>query len=277
MNWIRIAVGIGRDPSIIAMARGLGVSTPLTTGCCVLVLTEIPTVSRGGDVSGVSDDALEAWAQWPGKRGKFATAFRAYLCTPEGVIKAWEKHNGAAIREADRRAEAMRERRKQRTRDGSVTGNAGVSVTVTPALTGRDETGRTTKQQKQQDSPSPKPAKPEAKYRGFPSSLCDAAHAEWLAKAGAVDYARFRKAFGPLFAIPEDVRPVQYPRNDQLIPAIRLYLSAIKNTPEARFRTVDKCAASLSGVVECLRQWSDPINQLDAVQAFLGVTQRRAA
>lgn len=108
MNWIRIAVRIGRDTDIIGMAKTLGVSTPLTTGCCVLVLCELPEGARDGNIGGVSDEAIEAWAQWPGKRGKFAAAFRAHLCTPEGVVKAWEKHNGSAIRRMEADVERKR-------------------------------------------------------------------------------------------------------------------------------------------------------------------------
>lgn len=282
MNWIRIAVGIMDDPSILQVSEACGVSVPTTTGHVVGVLGKLPTHAKTGDLSGVTDRTIEQWAQWKGKAGRFAAAFRSYLCDAQGVVRSWEKHNGSAIREADRRAAVMRERRAARERDRHVTGNDGGTVTgnARSYVTGRDGTGRTTTTNNSDGNAvasPPKAKKAPAKFPGFRAELCDAAHARWQADAGACDYARFRKAFGPLFAMPEDVRPPQYPRDAELEPAIGLYLAAIKNTPEARFRTIEKCAESLAGIVGCVRKFSDPLAQFDAVQAFLGVQLRRAA
>lgn len=126
MNWICIAVGIMRDPSVIALAEAVGVSVPTTTGHLVGVLTAMPEGAITGDLSAVSDATLEQWAMWRGPKGKFARAFRAQLCTEQGVVRSWEKYNGSAWRKlkADReRKKAERERRRvQRTSDGPSTG-----------------------------------------------------------------------------------------------------------------------------------------------------------
>ncbi len=115
MNWIRIAVGITRDPSIIGLSEAVGVSVPTTTGHVVGVLTSMPEGCPTGDLSGVSDATLEQWGLWRGRRGVFASAFRAHLCDAQGFVRSWEKHNGASLRraqEASDRAKKWREERK---------------------------------------------------------------------------------------------------------------------------------------------------------------------
>lgn len=64
----------------------------------------------------VPDVVLEEWAMWRGKPGVFAAAFRSQLCDDAGTVRAWEKHNGAAIREADRTRERAREWREEKKR-----------------------------------------------------------------------------------------------------------------------------------------------------------------
>lgn len=108
MNWIKVAVGISRDESVLAIADRLGVSVPTTTGYVVLVYTALAEGCVSGNLSNTTDSTIERWAQWNGKRGKFAEAFRAELCTPEGLVRSWEKYNGGALRELER----DRERKK---------------------------------------------------------------------------------------------------------------------------------------------------------------------
>jgi len=127
VNWICVATGIMRDPSIIAMAEALGVSVPATTGHVVGVLTSLPEGSDTGDLSAVTDRTLEQWAMWGGKRGKFAAAFRAQLCDAQGVVRSWDKYNGRALRkmkaDRDRKRETRDRQRVHRTSDGQSTGH----------------------------------------------------------------------------------------------------------------------------------------------------------
>lgn len=147
MNWIRIAVGIMDDPTTHALAEALGVSVPATTGHMVGVLRCLPQHARDGDLSNVPDTTLERWAMWTGKRGRFAAAFRAQLCDAQGVVRSWEKHNGAALREGDRqreKAKRYRERAEAVPRDatrdvpGTVPQPSRPNVTTT--ITERDVT-----------------------------------------------------------------------------------------------------------------------------------------
>jgi len=284
VNWIRIAVGIGRDPSVIALSRALGVSTPLTTGCCVLVFAEIPSVSRGGDLSGVSDDAIEAWAQWPGKRGKFAAAFRSHLCTDEGVVRSWEKHNGAAIRESDKAKDRMRMARERsrntHERSPNVTGT--VRRTFASDVTGRDETVllTTTDSGTADAAPPltlalapvapPKPPKKPAAFPHFPVPLCQQLHGLWVSTFGACDYPRFRKEFGPLFTLAEADRPAEAPTNAELAAALKSYADLAPLGLAARFANVSHAAGCLAAIARTRRELADdPSRRSDAVMRII--------
>lgn len=142
MKWVRVAVNIGSDPSVGGIADALRLQRPTAVGLCVLVFAQLPEHARTGDLSDVSDSTLESWAAWRGKRGAFAKAFREYLCGPDGVVKAWDKHNGAAIREADATRERVRNLRKKP--NGTEDVRRTVGVTGGSDGTGRDVTGRTT-------------------------------------------------------------------------------------------------------------------------------------
>lgn len=116
MNWIRVAQQIGDDPRLDAMAVTCNVWMATVVGCVVCVLTKLPQHAEDGNVSDVSDAMLERWAQWQGKKGQFAAAFRAEMCNDDGIVRAWERYNGSAMREAKRsmdRSKAYREERKR--------------------------------------------------------------------------------------------------------------------------------------------------------------------
>jgi len=113
VNWIRIAVVMKDDVRITRIAEACRVRPAEAIGCIVNVLVELPAQARDGDVSQFPDRLLEQWAMWEGKRGVFAAAFRAHMVDDAGVVRSWEKHNGAAIREADAKKTAAAEWRKK--------------------------------------------------------------------------------------------------------------------------------------------------------------------
>ena len=272
MNWIRIAVGIMDDPSILELSEVVGVSVPTTTGHVVGVLAKLPTHARTGDLSAVSDRAIEQWARWGGKQGKFAAAFRAYLCDTQGVVEAWEKHNGAALREADKARERMQAKRAEW--KASHERSANVPRTDDERSHVRNGTGRNGTTTTTTTVPAAVASRPVAQFPAFSKTQCDAAYAVWLSDVGAVAYARFRKAFGPLFAIPEAERPSKLPRNGELVPTIRLYCAAVSGSPEARFRSVEKCAGSLTQLADALRSSDSSDAALTAAQWVLGSAPR---
>lgn len=113
MNWIRVATKMKGDPRLGAIAAGCKVRVAEAVGLVCCVLMELPDHARDGDVADVPDVIIEQWAMWGGKPGRFAAAFRAELCDETGVVRAWEHHNGAAIREAEAARARMREARKK--------------------------------------------------------------------------------------------------------------------------------------------------------------------
>lgn len=119
MNWIRIATKMKSDPRMGAIAAACKVRVPEAVGLVCCVLMEFPDHARDGDVGAVDDVVVEQWAGWNGKMGTFGAAFRQFLCDESGVVRAWEKHNGAALRKAESDIE-----RKRAMRHGAETARA---------------------------------------------------------------------------------------------------------------------------------------------------------
>lgn len=274
MNWIRIAVGILNDPSIHMVADASGVSVPTTTGHVVGLLTYLPEHCRDGDVSGVSDATLERWAMWTGRRGKFAEAFRRYLCNEQGVVRSWDKHNGAMLREYDRQREKQKKYREEQRKNRDRTTNVPGTVGGTSSGTERNGTERTTKQQQialpVADAPAApalvldaeparpaKATKPEAKYPHFPMELCLEMHTLWVSKFGACDVSRFRGEFGPLFTVAEDQRPEGAPTNAELFAALKSYADLAPMGTGARFANVKHAAGCLAAIAITRRDLAD--------------------
>lgn len=289
MNWIRVSVSVGRDASVGDLARACGVSRVTTTGHWVLVLTAMAEGCVDGDLSRVSDDNLEEWADWRGKRGRFAQSVRRYLCNEQGVMRSWGKYNGSKLREM----EADRERKKAARLTAMAAKKSGRSPAEQTQTSGgrpplrdvtrRDVTNNNNKQQQIADGaatpvgdavksvPTRKRSGP-TKFPGFLAETCNAAYDLWLERAGAVDYAQFRKAFGPAFAKPEADRPPALPRDDELIPIVRLYLAAIRGTSGAKFVRPEACAKAVTQLAVAVRTGDTPERRLMLAQHALGLT-----
>jgi hypothetical protein len=161
VNWIRIARGMKDDPRIFTLAAACKVRPAEAVGLIVNVLVELPDHARDGDLSGVPAGTVEAWARWHGRPGTFDAAFRDSICEG-GKVRSWEKHNGAAIREADRKREAAIEWREKRKRGGSppppnpprsgyVADTPRAPNPERSVITGRDGTGRNEEQRQTHD------------------------------------------------------------------------------------------------------------------------------
>lgn len=117
MNWIRVAVAIGDDPDVHRLAAALDVRMAEAVGLVVGLLARFPEHAPDGNLADVPDSLVERWAGWEGERGTFAPVLRALFLNEHGVWGSWEKHNGAALREAnaarDRAAEYRRRKAEQ--------------------------------------------------------------------------------------------------------------------------------------------------------------------
>lgn len=113
MNWIRVAVAIGDDPDVHLLAAAVGVRVAEAVGLVVGLLTKFPEHAPDGSLAKVPDSLVERWAGWEGDRGAFAVEFRRLFLTEDGVWSAWDKHNGAAMRDAQASRERAAEYRRR--------------------------------------------------------------------------------------------------------------------------------------------------------------------
>lgn len=282
MNWIRIAVKIKNDPRIGALAAACRIRVEHAVGLVTCALTEFPDHARDGDVSTVPDVVLEQWALWGGKVGVFAAAFRAHLCDGAGVVRAWERHNGAAIREADLardRAKRWREERKtndERTAyehrtERRTNGEANALRTHLRDGTGRDVTNNTDLQA----SPDPEVSggaprrrvarqKPPgvAKYPHFGEPYRGQVIDAWK-RLGAVDASRLVRAVGPCFRPPDDPGyvPPQF-----VVMGVVDYCGLVDKGKSAPFASPEDCAKRLLTLARnCERLDAvDPVARVDA-------------
>lgn len=228
MNWIRIARNIGSDVRVGRVARACGVRRSEAVGLIVCVLTHLPDEARDGNLSDFQPSEIDGWAGWEGDSGMFGAAFLAHMCTEDGVVRAWEKHNGAAIRDADKARNRMKRAREERSRlrekayEGPErSANAPPNVRRThdegPERSGlRDGTGRdvlpatdlkaTNSSGAVPAPPVPKPRKARTpkpvKWADWPQSVRQRMYDRWRAKLGDVPYPQWVAALGPMFGAP---------------------------------------------------------------------------
>jgi len=295
MNWIRIAANIGADPKVVLIGNVVGVGTPTAVGHIVLMLTGVGGSVPSGDLSNVPDDCIEVWAQWYGKgkkRGVFAGAVRAYLCNAEGVITAWDKYNGVAIRDNQRNKLRQKEWRERKREGTTVT----PPVTVTSALrnSARYGTVRTTNYNNNNNSlcddasapplpdlfpdqpaaaeitPQPRPKKPKRptvaanKYPGFTPEDRAESHRLWTARVGAVDFGRLVKALGPCWQ-PDDTAAC--------LAVVAKYVVALEGPKFAFGNKVERLADSFGAMLRIVRAQRDgtldPYSALEEAQTLI--------
>lgn len=109
-----------------------------------------------------------------------------------------------------------------------------------------------------------------AAFPHFPVPLCQQWHTLWISRLGAVDYARFRRALGPLFTVPENDRPAGAPSNAELTAALTSYVDLAPSGAGAPFASVEKAAEKLSAIALARRQFADnPDARLSAIERIL--------
>lgn len=116
LNWIRIAVAIGDDPDVHRLAERLNVRVAEAVGMVVLVLARFPEHAPTGNVAQIPASLVERWAGWEGERGAFDREWRGIFLVDD-VWPAWEKHNGAALRDAQAARDRAAEYRRRKAND----------------------------------------------------------------------------------------------------------------------------------------------------------------
>lgn len=119
--WIRVNARLAHDADVQGFALAILPKQPewlAIAATCGLLITLWGAVSderENGDLNGVPDSALERWAGWQGKKGLFATEFRARFIDDLGLLREWQEYQGALIE----RRKADRERKKRGRSTGS--------------------------------------------------------------------------------------------------------------------------------------------------------------
>lgn len=101
MTWIRVSTQIPDDPDIFTLADRLKVRTAEAVGLVVSLLTKFPDHAPDGQLGSLPGPVVERWAGWEGERGAFYNAIIELFVDADGVWPSWEKHNGAAMRDAE--------------------------------------------------------------------------------------------------------------------------------------------------------------------------------
>lgn len=103
MTWIRVEADAGADTKWKLLGKRCGIDADCAFGKVVRLWGRVIDQQEDGDLSTTPDEAIEDWANWRGKPGLFAKAFRD-ICTSHGKIKGWDEFQGALIsrRRADR-------------------------------------------------------------------------------------------------------------------------------------------------------------------------------
>lgn len=99
--WIRVDASAPRDPAIARIAGELGVRAAEALGLCAAVWCAMSEHAVRGDIAEVPDRTLESWAQWEGRRGRFAPIFRK-IFAPAGVVHGWTDRQGALLTRMER-------------------------------------------------------------------------------------------------------------------------------------------------------------------------------
>ena len=116
------------------------------------------------------------------------------------------------------------------------------------------------------NAPRPRTTTATAAYPNFPVTTCQAMYGLWTGTFGAVDYARFRKTFGPLFTLPEPDRR----SDDELLAALKSYADLAPMGDGARFASVTRAAECLSAIATVRRDHADdPSTRTDAIMRII--------
>ena len=104
MTWIRVATNLCESDRVLAVAGGCGISAEACVGFLVRWWGRIAEHRPDGDLTGMTDDALEVWAGWNGMPSVFATQLRK-VYMDKGIVVDWMDEQGklAARAAADRR------------------------------------------------------------------------------------------------------------------------------------------------------------------------------
>lgn len=135
--WIRVNAKLANDPEVIAFALAILPKQPVwlavraTCGLLCALWGTVVDEQEDGNVSTTrNDDVLELWAGWGGKRGVFATEFRARFVDADGTIREWSDYQGKLIERREHDRDRKRRQKAANTPLEPVNDSAGIPQEV---------------------------------------------------------------------------------------------------------------------------------------------------
>lgn len=119
MTWIRWECDTSTGDAVMDLAEALNIEPALAHGLHVGACCGMGRHQPDGHLTEVTDTALEQWALWRGKRGRFAQAFRARCMDERGDLRGWWRQE-ALMKKRDndrKRAKQSRDSRATSRRD----------------------------------------------------------------------------------------------------------------------------------------------------------------
>lgn len=203
MEFVAIDTGIAGDTAPHILATRLRVRLPEAVGYLTLVFAGMALHREDGDLSKVLDSQLEKWACWHGKPGALAVIVREQLCDPQGVVKAWERWNGAMIRKAKADRDRKRAARDPSYRSGQST-DSPRNGARRPVERRGDGAGTVPDLTVPNQLPLPTTGTPSQKREGGPKPP----KVTWLTPIGEVWEARYDKGSFPWKQAAREIKPL---------------------------------------------------------------------
>lgn len=108
LDFVAIDPHVAADVRIVALAKALKKDRFWIVGHLPAFFGSVAMNTPDGDLSLVDDELLDAWA---GGVSGFGKAVREHLCNEDGVLRAWSRYNGRALRNLERDRHRKAERR----------------------------------------------------------------------------------------------------------------------------------------------------------------------
>ena len=133
MTWIRVETNVAENDKVIALAEGCGISVESALGFLIRFWGRVAEHRPDGDLSHMSDSALERWAGWNGMPMVFSETLRK-LFVRNDILEGWIERQGKLAQ----RAAADRARKHPRKFHGNST--ATKTKTIRSSSSSKEET-----------------------------------------------------------------------------------------------------------------------------------------
>ncbi|KKL67016.1 hypothetical protein LCGC14_2139210 [marine sediment metagenome] len=99
MTWIRVETNVAENDKVIALAEGCGISVEAALGFLIRFWGRVAEHRTDGDLSHMSDSALERWAGWDGMPTVFSSTLRK-LFIRNDILEGWMERQGKLAQRA---------------------------------------------------------------------------------------------------------------------------------------------------------------------------------